>query len=78
MLRGMIDKGKTDPKVREKTAGLSIRKLLRSKTVKGQDNRKKNAPMDNKVKGEAKREKARMRQVKKGKGRSLSGKGRKH
>jgi len=69
MLRGLIDKGKTDPRVREKAAGLSIRRLMRSKGLKGQTNQKKNEPMDNKVKGEKKRERARMRQIKKGKGR---------
>jgi len=66
-LRKLLDKGRTDPRMREKTSGLSIRKLMRSKEIRGQSNKKKNQPLDNKAKGEAKRDRARMRtQAKKG------------
>ena len=74
-LRKLLDKGRTDPKMREKTSGLSIRKLMRSKDIRGQSNKKKNAPIDNKSKGEAKRERHRVRQVgKKGGGGKGGGK----
>jgi AdoMet-dependent rRNA methyltransferase SPB1 len=60
-LRKLLDKGRTDPKSREKTAGLSIRKLMRSKDVRGTPNKKKNQAFDNKNKGEAKRERQRLK-----------------
>ena len=72
MLRGMIEKGKTDPRVREKTAGLSVRKLMRSTAVGGgggatSGKKKKFVAMDQKKLGEKKREKGKMKFAKYGK-----------
>ena len=60
MLRKVIDKAKNDPRARQKASGLSVRRLMRSKAVKGPD-KKKNKPLDNKSIGERKREKQRLK-----------------
>ena len=57
MLRGLIEKGKSDPKARNKAAGTSVRRLMRSKSVKGDDTQKKmKKPLDRKSMGEKKRQ----------------------
>jgi AdoMet-dependent rRNA methyltransferase SPB1 len=62
MLRGVLEKGKTDPRARQKAAGLSVRKLMRSTAVKGGDiNKKKNKPLDAKSMGERKRTKQKLK-----------------
>jgi AdoMet-dependent rRNA methyltransferase SPB1 len=66
MLRGLLDKGKTDPSVRNKVQGLSVRKLMRSKAVKGPGIQKKKEPLDNKRRGEKRREKQKAKRAGKG------------
>jgi AdoMet-dependent rRNA methyltransferase SPB1 len=57
MLRGMIEKGKSDPRARNKAASTSVRKLMRSKSVKGDGSeQKKKKPLDRKSMGEKKRQ----------------------
>lgn len=65
MLRGMIEKGKSDPRARQKSNDMSVRKLMRSRAVKGEDiNKKKNKPLDAKSMGERKRTKQRLKRRK--------------
>ncbi|KEG14246.1 putative FtsJ cell division protein [Trypanosoma grayi] len=60
MLRGMIEKGKSDPRAREKANGMSVRKLMRSQAIKGDAGRKKKkGPLDPKKMGEMRRTKQR-------------------
>ncbi|KPA84273.1 putative FtsJ cell division protein [Leptomonas pyrrhocoris] len=40
MLRGLIEKGKADPRAREKSGNLSVRKLMRAQVIKGQAKKK--------------------------------------
>ncbi|KAF5222589.1 putative FtsJ cell division protein [Trypanosoma cruzi] len=61
MLRSMIEKGKTDPRAREKANNASVRKLMRSQAVKGDAKRKKKGPMDRKKMGEMRRAKQRLK-----------------
>lgn len=56
MLRGLLEKGKSDPRARQKANGLSVRKLMRAKVIKGGDAKKKKKPLDPKSMGEKKRQ----------------------
>eukprot|EP00744_Colponema_vietnamica_P002126 GILI01003417.1.p1 GENE.GILI01003417.1~~GILI01003417.1.p1 ORF type:complete len:906 (+),score=340.73 GILI01003417.1:67-2784(+) len=68
MLRGMIEKGKSDPRAREKANKTSVRTLMRSTSIKGDPGKKKkDGPMDSKKFGELKRAKQRMKRDNKGK-----------
>lgn len=67
MLRGMIEKGKSDPRARDKANNMSVRTLMRSKSIKGDmQKKKKDAPMDSRKFGELKRAKQRMKRDAKG------------
>lgn len=59
-LRSLIEKGKADPRAREKAGNLSVRKLMRSQMIKG-TGKKKSKYMDSMLMGERRREKARMK-----------------
>lgn len=65
MLRGMIEKGKTDPLARNKASGMSVRKLMRSKSVAGGPEARKarKGPLDQKKRGEMKRDKQRVKKA---------------
>ncbi|CAD2221492.1 AdoMet-dependent rRNA methyltransferase SPB1 [Angomonas deanei] len=65
MLHHLLEKGKADPRTREKVGKLSVRTLMRSQAIKGQSNSKKNKPIDNKLIGQMRRDKQRMRREKK-------------
>lgn len=65
MLRNLMEKGKADPRAREKASGLSVRTLMRAQAVKGQK-KKKNKYMDSMSFGVARRDKQRARREKKG------------
>lgn len=66
MLRGMIEKGKSDPRARDKANSLSVRTLMRSKAVKGEAaDKKKKQPMDSKKFGELRRAKKQAQRNKK-------------
>lgn len=64
MLRGLIERGKVDPRTREKANNLSVRKLMRSQAVKGNGGRRKNGPLDRKKMGELRRDKQRAKRRK--------------
>lgn len=66
MLHGLVEKGRTDPRARAKTVGLSVRKLMRSKSIKGDTSKKKKGPVDARARGQAKRERQRVQRDKKG------------
>lgn len=61
MLHALVEKGRTDPRARTKASGLSVRKLMRSKAVKGDSLKKKKQPLDPKQRGQMKREKQRVK-----------------
>ncbi|RNF27082.1 putative FtsJ cell division protein [Trypanosoma conorhini] len=61
LLRAMIEKGKADPRAREKANNASVRKLMRSQAVKGDGRRKKKGPLDAKKMGEMRRAKQRLK-----------------
>lgn len=63
MLRGLVEKGKADPRAREKSNNLSVRKLMRSQVIKGQG-KKKNKYMDSMSFGQRRREKQRLKRQK--------------
>ncbi|KAG5501547.1 hypothetical protein JKF63_03377 [Porcisia hertigi] len=63
MLRGLIDKGKADPRAREKASNLSVRKLMRSQAVKGQG-KKKHKYLDRQLMGRMRREKQKLKRKK--------------
>ncbi|XQJ28168.1 FtsJ cell division protein, putative [Leishmania guyanensis] len=63
MLRGLIDKGKADPRAREKAGNLSVRKLMRSQVVKGQG-KKKHKYLDRQLMGRMRREKQKLKRRK--------------
>lgn len=68
MLRGLIEKGKSDPRARQKANGTSVRTLMRSTAIKGENiNKKKNKPLDPKSMGEKKRTRQRLKRQGKGK-----------
>lgn len=56
MLRGLIEKGKSDPRAREKSNNLNVRRLMRSQVVKGQG-KKKHKYLDRQLMGRMRREK---------------------
>ena len=60
MLRKMVDKGKTDPRARDKANRLTVRKLMRSKSLNPGDKKKK-GPVDPRKKGQMKRERQAMK-----------------
>ncbi|CCD15434.1 unnamed protein product [Trypanosoma congolense IL3000] len=64
MLRGLIERGKVDPRTREKANNLSVRKLMRSQAVKGGGGRRKKGPLDRKKMGEMRRDKQRAKKRK--------------
>lgn len=59
ILRSTLEKAKTDPRVRDKAKGLTLRTLMRSKAVKGGHGKKK-VKLDGRSRGEKKREKHRV------------------
>lgn len=62
MLRGLLEKGKSDPRARQKANGTSVRTLMRARVIKGPDNnKKKNKPLDPKSMGEKKRTRQRLK-----------------
>ncbi|KAH9588886.1 Ribosomal RNA methyltransferase Spb1 [Trypanosoma melophagium] len=67
MLRSMIEKGKVDPRAREKANNMSVRRLMRSQAVKRDDGRlqkKKKGPLDRKKMGEMRRTRQHMKRQK--------------
>lgn len=69
LLRQAVEKGKTDPRAREKAAGLTVRKMMRTTAIKGQPKtRKGKVKFDSTSKGQHKREKQRVKRVTKQKG----------
>ena len=66
MLRGIMEKGKSDPRAREKAGALSVRKLMRSQVVKGAKGGKKKQALDPKTRGEKKRETSKAKRIKSG------------
>ncbi|ORC87179.1 putative FtsJ cell division protein [Trypanosoma theileri] len=67
MLRGMIEKGKVDPRAREKANNMSVRRLMRSQALKSSDGRlqkKKKGPLDRKKMGEMRRTRQRLKRQK--------------
>lgn len=60
MLRGLIEKGKADPRAREKAGGLSVRKLMRSQIVKG-PSKKKHKYLDSKLMGQMRRDREKVK-----------------
>ncbi|KAG8342109.1 FtsJ like methyltransferase Domain of unknown function (DUF3381) Spb1 C terminal domain [Trypanosoma vivax] len=56
MLKGLIERGKLDPRAREKANNMSVRKFMRSQAVKGNSGRRKKGPLDKKKMGEMRRE----------------------
>ncbi|TPP47454.1 FtsJ-like methyltransferase family protein [Leishmania donovani] len=63
MLRSLIDKGKADPRAREKAENLSVRKLMRSQVVKGQG-KKRHKYLDRQLMGRMRREKQKLKRRK--------------
>ncbi|KAG5501085.1 hypothetical protein GH5_04679 [Leishmania sp. Ghana 2012 LV757] len=63
MLRGLIDKGKADPRAREKAENLSVRKLMRSQAVKG-PGKKRYKYLDRQLMGRMRREKQKLKRRK--------------
>ncbi|GET89850.1 ftsj cell division protein, putative [Leishmania tarentolae] len=63
MLHSLIDKGKADPRAREKAENLSVRKLMRSQVVKGQG-KKKHKYLDRQLMGRMRREKQKLKRRK--------------
>lgn len=70
MVRQAIEKGKTDPRARDKAQGLTIRKMMRTTAIKGQPKERKGKKrLDTKSMGEKKRERQRVAKLnKKGSG----------
>ncbi|CCW70488.1 unnamed protein product [Phytomonas sp. Hart1] len=68
MLHKLVEKGKDDPRAREKVSGLSVRKLMRSQAVKGAP-KKASKYMDSMSYGQLRREKQRQKRQKGKKGR---------
>jgi len=64
MLRGMIEKGKSDPKAREKANKTSVRTLMRSQAIKGAGHKKK-GPLDSMQMGVMKRQRQKAKRDKK-------------
>ncbi|KAK7195933.1 FtsJ cell division protein [Novymonas esmeraldas] len=63
MLRGLMDKGKADPRAREKAGGLSVRKLMRAQVIKGQG-KKKHKYLDRQQMGRMRREREKLKRRK--------------
>ena len=64
MLRGIIEKGKSDPKAREKANRTSVRTLMRSQVIKGAGPKKK-GPLDSMQMGVMKRQRQKAKRDKK-------------
>jgi len=74
MLRQAVEKGKTDPRAREKAAGLTVRKMMRTTAIKGQPKQRKGkVKFDGVSRGQHKREKQRVKRVEKQKGKNRGG-----
>ncbi|KPI86526.1 putative FtsJ cell division protein [Leptomonas seymouri] len=64
MLRSLMEKGKADPRARERSAGLSVRKLMRAQVIKGQG-KKKHKYLDRQQMGRMRRERQKAKRDKK-------------
>jgi AdoMet-dependent rRNA methyltransferase SPB1 len=64
MLRSLMEKGKADPRAREKSGNLSVRKLMRAQVIKGQG-KKKHKYLDRQQMGRMKRERQKAKRDKK-------------
>lgn len=64
MLRSLMEKGKADPRAREKSGNLSVRKLMRAQVIKGQG-KKKNKYLDRQEMGRMRREREKLKRNKK-------------
>eukprot|EP00758_Cryptobia_borreli_P001527 Tbor_TRINITY_DN2317_c0_g1::TRINITY_DN2317_c0_g1_i1::g.153::m.153/K14857/SPB1, FTSJ3; AdoMet-dependent rRNA methyltransferase SPB1 len=64
MLKGLVEKGKSDPRAREKANKTSVRTLLRSQAIKGKGG-KKRGPLDSMSMGQKRRERQKAKKLKK-------------